>query len=112
MHLLGVGMKFVLNPGTPTQRTLLDVKDYDFHYQRGYQLAKPVPVTRGDTIGITCTYDPTLEQELPLLRKVPAHFVTWGDGSTDEMCLGLILTTPPAAEPESKALAHAFPPTV
>jgi hypothetical protein len=108
MHLLGVGMKFVLNPGTPTQRTLLNVTDYDFHYQHGYDLAKPVPVGPGDTIGITCTYDPTLEQELPNLRRVPPHFVTWGDGSTDEMCLGLILMTPPTSESESVALAHAF----
>ncbi len=108
MHLLGVAMKFVLDPNTPAQKTLLDVTDYDFHYQRGYDLAKPVPVKPGDTIGITCTYDPTLEQELPVLRKVPPHFVTWGDGSTDEMCLGLILMTPPTSEPESTALAHAF----
>ena len=112
MHLLGVGMKFVLNPGTPTQKTLLDVTDYDFHYQRGYDLAKPVAVGPGDKIGITCTYDPSLEQELPILRRVPAHFVTWGDGSTDEMCLGLIQMTPPTGEPESTALAHAFSPSV
>jgi hypothetical protein len=112
MHLLGVGMTFVLNPGTPSQRTLLDVKDYDFHYQRGYDLAKPVPVGPGDTIGITCTYDPARELQLPILRRVSPHFVTWGDGSTDEMCLGLILMTPPTGEPESVALAHAFPPSV
>ena len=112
MHLLGVGMKFVLNPGTPTQKTLLNVTNYDFHYQRGYDLSKPVPVSRGDTIGITCTYDPTEQQELPILRKVPPHFVTWGDGSTDEMCLGLIFMTPPTNESESTALAHAFPSSV
>ena len=34
-----------------------------------------------------------LAQELPLLRKVPPHFVTWGDGSSDEMCLGIMLTS-------------------
>jgi hypothetical protein len=112
MHLLGVGMTFVLNPGTATQQTLLDVKDYDFHYQRGYDLAKPVAVSPGDTIGVTCTYDPSREQELPILRKVPPHFVTWGDGSTDEMCLGLIFMTPPTGESESTALAHAFPASV
>jgi hypothetical protein len=112
MHLLGVGMKFVLNPGTATQQTLLDVKDYDFHYQRGYDLAKPVPVGPGDAIGITCTYDPARELQLPILRRVPPHFVTWGDGSTDEMCLGLILMTPPASESESVALAQAFPPSI
>jgi hypothetical protein len=112
MHLLGVGMKFVLNPGTPGARTLLDVTDYDFHYQRGYDLAKAVPVGPGDTVGITCTYNPSLEQELPILRRVPAHFVTWGDGSTDEMCLGLVFMTPPTSEPEATALAHAFPSSV
>lgn len=112
MHLLGVGMTFVLNPGTATQRTLLDVKDYDFHYQRGYDLAKPVPVGPGDTIGVTCTYDPARELQLPILRRVPPHFVTWGDGSTDEMCLGLIFMTPPTGESESVALAHAFPSSV
>ena len=112
MHLLGVSMKFVLDPGTPKQQTLLDVKDYDFHYQRGYILAKPVAVTRADSLQITCTYNPQLELETPLLRSVPPHFVTWGDGSTDEMCLGLVETTPPNTEPESVALAKAFPPTV
>ena len=25
----------------------------------------------------------------PALRKAPSHFVTWGDGSSDEMCIGL-----------------------
>ena len=112
MHLLGVGMKFVLNPGKPTQQTLLNVTDYDFHYQRGYVLPKPIVITPGDTIGITCTYNPQLQQELPVLRKVPAHFVTWGDGSTDEMCLGLIFTTPPNSVSEAVALAHAFSPSV
>ena len=112
MHLLGVGMKFVLNPGTPTQQTLLNVTNYDFHYQHGYVLPKPVPVTPGDTIGITCTYNPQLQEELPVLRKVPPHFVTWGDGSTDEMCLGLIFTTPSNSVPESTALATAFSPSV
>ncbi len=38
---------------------------------------------------MTCTYDQTLAQELPILRKASPHFVTWGDGSTDEMCIGL-----------------------
>ena len=112
MHLLGVGMKFVLNPGTPTQKTLLNVTNYDFHYQHGYVLSQPVPITPGDKIGITCTYNPQLQQELPILRKVPSHFVTWGDGSTDEMCLGLVFTTPPTSEAESVALSHAFSPSV
>lgn len=93
MHLLGRTFKMVLNPGTPEAKTILDVPDYNFHYQRAYNLATPVAVKPGDTVQVTCSYDPTLAQQLPILRKVPPHFVTWGDGSSDEMCLGLMWTS-------------------
>lgn len=89
MHLLGQSFKLVLNPGTAQAQTVLDVPDYNFHYQKAYNLAKPVRVTAGEPLQVTCTYDPTLAQELPILRKAPSHYVTWGDGSSDEMCLGL-----------------------
>jgi Copper type II ascorbate-dependent monooxygenase, C-terminal domain len=90
MHLLGRGMKIVLDPGTPKAQTLLNVTNYNFDYQRSYTLKTPVATGPGDTIGVTCTYDPTLRQELPQLRKLPPRFVTWGDGSSDEMCLALV----------------------
>jgi len=93
MHLLGVGFTMVLNPGTPEAKTILSVPHYDFHHQLSYNLATPIPVTAGEPVQITCTYDPTLSQELPILRKVPPHFVTWGNGSTDEMCVGVSWTS-------------------
>ncbi len=93
MHLLGTAFKMVLDPGTPQARTVLDVPNYDFHDQRSYNLTDPVRVTAGEPVRITCTYDPTLEAELPILRKAAPHFVTWGDGSTDEMCIGLAWTS-------------------
>jgi hypothetical protein len=99
MHLTGRTLQITLNPGTPTQKTLLDVPNYNFDYQRGYTLQTPVPVVPGDRIQVTCTYDPALRQELPALRNLPARFVTWGDGSSDEMCLGLVMTVPPANSP-------------
>ncbi len=89
MHLLGMALTMVLNPGTSEAKTVLDVSDYNFHYQRSYNLATPVPVTAGEPVQVTCAYNPKLAQQLPILRKAPAHFVTWGDGSTDEMCIGL-----------------------
>jgi hypothetical protein len=92
MHLLGHGMKIVLNPGSADPKTLLNVTNYNFDYQRSYTLKKPVLTHAGDTLGITCTYTPTLRQELPQLRKLPPRFITWGDGSSDEMCLALIQT--------------------
>ncbi len=90
MHLTGRAMQVVLDPGTPNARTLLDVTNYNFDYQKTYAIAHPVMTKPGDTIGVTCTYDPTLAQELPQLRKLPPHFTVWGDGSSDEMCLAII----------------------
>jgi len=89
MHLLGTAFTMVLDPGTSEAKTVLDVPNYNFHDQRSYNLSTPVHVTAGEPVEVSCTYDPTLAQELPVLRKAPPHFVTWGDGSTDEMCIGL-----------------------
>ena len=93
MHLLGTGFTMVLNPGTPQAVTVLDVGHYNFHNQKAYTPVSPIPVHAGDTIRITCTYDAKLAQELPTLRRVQPHFVTWGDGSSDEMCIGLAWTS-------------------
>jgi hypothetical protein len=94
MHLLGRSMTMTVDPGTPQAKTVLDVPNYDFNYQTSYDLKHWVKVQPGDTVQLTCTYDPKLASELPALRKAPAHFVTWGDGSSDEMCLGLLQTVP------------------
>ena len=93
MHLLGRSFSMVINPGTPQARTVLSVPNYNFDYQKAYNLSTPIPVKAGDKLQITCTYDPTLAQKLPILRKAPSHFVTWGDGSSDEMCLGGVWTS-------------------
>ncbi len=90
MHLTGRGMQVVLNPGKPDAQTLLNVTNYNFDYQKTYTLAHPIVTQPGDTIGVTCTYDPTLAEELPQLRKLPPHFTVWGDGSSDEMCLAIV----------------------
>jgi hypothetical protein len=110
MHLLGRAMQIVLDPGTPQAKTLLNVTNYNFDYQRSYALKVPVAIKPTDSIGVTCTYDPKLAQELPALRKVPPHFVTWGDGSSDEMCLALVQTVPPTSVSEAAARAAAFAP--
>ena len=89
MHLLGRSFTLVLDPGTPQAETVLSVPDYNFHYQKAYNLSTPIAVHAGEQLQVNCTYDPTLAQELPALRSSPSHFVTWGDGSSDEMCIGL-----------------------
>jgi hypothetical protein len=90
MHLLGVSMVVTLYPFGGTPRVLVNDSTYNFHLQTSFPLSKPVFVTPKDHIHVTCTFDPTLRQKLPYLRSLPARFIVWGDGSSDEMCLSIL----------------------
>jgi hypothetical protein len=91
MHLLGRSIKVELNPGTSRARTLLDVRNYNFDDQSARPLSRPVTVKPGDTYRVTCTHDASLRARLPELAKLPPRYVVWGDGSSDEMCLGIVV---------------------
>jgi hypothetical protein len=92
MHLTGVKFSLTLNPGTSRQKVLLNVKDFNFDFQRGYDMKPWVQITPGEKIKVSCTYNPMIHDVNPQLRQSPRRFVVWGDGSSDEMCLGLVYT--------------------
>jgi hypothetical protein len=94
MHLLGRSIKIELNPGTPGAKTLLDIPTYNFDDQALHPLAAPLAVKPGDTLRVTCTHDAGLRKLLPQLRTLPPRYVVWGDGTSDEMCLGLVIWSP------------------
>lgn len=93
MHLLGRAITIELNPGTPGARTLLDVPRYNFDDQAIHALSEPVALKAGDTLRVTCTHDAALRGQLPQLRGTAPRYVVWGDGTSDEMCLGLVIMT-------------------
>ena len=93
MHLLGRSLSLILNPGKPSEKVILDMKNYNFDDQSGVVLKTPVMVKAGDTIRVTCTFDPTIRQKLPELKNLLPRYITWGEGSSDEMCLGVISAT-------------------
>jgi len=90
MHLLGRSLQLILNPGTPGEKILLDRPNYNFDDQSPTVLKDPVQLKVGDKVRVICTFDPTLRQVLPELKNLPARYVTWGEGSSDEMCLGVL----------------------
>ncbi|BCB76512.1 hypothetical protein GCM10022251_23020 [Phytohabitans flavus] len=96
MHMLGRSIKVEINPDTPQARTVLDVPRYNFDNQALVTLPKPVTVHREDTVRVTCTHDATLRQQLPQLRTLPSRYVVWGEGTSDEMCLGIMIFAPEA----------------
>jgi hypothetical protein len=89
MHLLGRSIRVELDG-----RTLLDVPAYNFDEQAVVPLPEPVAVEAGDTVRVTCTHDVTLRQRLPELKDLPPRYVVWGEGTSDEMCLGLLVWSP------------------
>ena len=93
MHLLGKSIKLELNPGTPRAKTLLDVPAYNFDDQGARPLPAPVKVKPGDVMRVTCTWDATLRSKLPELKPLQPRYVVWGEGTSDEMCLGVVIWT-------------------
>jgi hypothetical protein len=93
MHLLGRSIKVELNPGTPQAKVLIDVPNYNFDDQGARPLATPVTVKAGDTYRVTCTHDATLRERLPQLKPLKPRYVVWGEGTSDEMCLGIVIWT-------------------
>jgi len=94
MHLLGSSLRIDLNPGTPRARTLLDIAHWDFDNQASV----PIAATRirpGDSIRVSCTHDQAWRDRIPGLRGLPERYVVWGEGTADEMCLGLLSVTRP-----------------
>jgi hypothetical protein len=93
MHLLGASIKVELNPGTPRARVLLDIPRWDFHWQNAYTLVKPVTAGAGDVIRVTCRHD--VHKRMHGGHGIPnaPRYVLWGEGSTDEMCLGILQVT-------------------
>ncbi len=93
MHLLGRSIKVEVNPGTPRARTLLDIPVWNFDDQ-GSRAIKPAALKPLDTIKVTCRHDQRLRAQ-PSFQGQPDKYVLWGEGTTDEMCLGILLVTRP-----------------
>ena len=93
MHLLGRSIRVELNPGTPRAKVLLEIPRWDFHWQASYALAAPVRVQTGDTLRVTCRHDASLRRNLTPAAARKPRYTLWGEGTTDEMCLGIVQVT-------------------
>ncbi len=89
-HLLGTRGRLEINRADGSKECLLDVPRWDFHWQRNYRFSKMKPFKPGDLLGITCHWDNSAENQ-PVFDGVKreARDVNWGEGTADEMCLGI-----------------------
>jgi copper type II ascorbate-dependent monooxygenase-like protein len=86
MHTRGFDIRIELNG-----QMLLHIPRWNFHWQDAYYLAKPVDANVGDTIRVSCKFDNSaVKQPLVNGKLLKPRYVLWGEGTTDEMCLGLL----------------------
>ena len=85
MHLRGkVGRQAIERAGGDVE-CLLDIGDYDFNWQTRYRFSEPKILYPGDDLALQCTFHNTDgDSEL-----------NWGEGTEDEMCLGVYFITTP-----------------
>ena len=90
MHVRGVDIRVELNPG-PRGTTLLHIPAWNFHWQDFYTLQKPIQARAGSIVRVTCRYDNSQAKQ-PVIggQRLLPRYVLWGEGTTDEMCLGVL----------------------
>lgn len=90
MHQLGASGRLSLGGN----QCLLNIPKWDFNWQLIFHLSQPVKLGMSDSVGITCSWNNSAANQ-PIVdgkKRTPAD-VYWGDGTYDEMCLGIVYMT-------------------
>ncbi len=82
-HYICREMKMVAKLPDGTERTLLQIDDWDLDWQGQYTFQKPVDLPQGTILKTTLVYDNS--DNNPQNPFYPPRRVTWGEQSTDEM---------------------------
>ena len=96
MHRLGKRGQIALVRASGRREVLLSISRWDFNWQRDYRFAAPVRFQNGDRLSIRCEHDNSrAHQPLRNGRRPAPRTVTWGEDSSDEMCIGFIYVSEP-----------------
>jgi hypothetical protein len=87
MHLRGKAMTISVTYPDGRKETLLNVPDYNFHWQITYRAAKPIFIPSGTRLEITAHFDNSRNNPL---NPDPMKPVRWGSASETEMMDGWI----------------------
>lgn len=91
MHTLGTAGSVAVVRDGGAEDCLLRIDDWDFSWQGGYTLREPLRVSPDDALRISCTWDNGAANQ-PVIdgQVLEPRDVQWGEGTTDEMCLGVM----------------------
>ena len=96
MHQLGTRATLEVVRQNGDRACLLQIDDWNFHWQGSYGLRTPVRFNAGDQLRVECHWDNSPENQ-PYINgeQQPPQDVQWGEGTRDEMCVGGIYLVPP-----------------
>jgi hypothetical protein len=83
MHYLGENWEVYLTHKDGTVENLISIPDWDFYWQGGYYFKKFIIAEKGSTIHALAKYNNSSSN--PNNPSNPPKFVTWGEGTEDEM---------------------------
>ena len=104
-HYLAAQMDATATLPDGTERRLLRIRHWDFHWQQDYRYVTPVALPRGTTVRMRYTYDNSGAN--PHNPHRPPRAVTYGAGSHDEMG-DLWLQVLPRTADDAVILSRAF----
>ncbi len=88
MHWLGKDFTFTaVLPDGKTRMPLIKIDHWNFNWQGTYAFKEPIRVPKGSWFEVEAHYDNS--DANPANRSKPAKLVRWGDGTGDEMCIGI-----------------------
>lgn len=94
MHYLGESGYLSVDRQVGGEQCLLDIPEWDFDWQGFYAFQEPERLDPGDRLYMECRWDNTAANQ-PVVdgEKLEPRDVVWGEGTTDEMCLGGLYIT-------------------
>ena len=88
MHLLGKTMKVTATLPSGATQCLIEIDDWDFHWQGTYNYVEPVALPALTFLSLTATFDNSSSN--PRNPNNPPQPVGWGEATTDEMCIAFL----------------------
>jgi len=91
MHLLGRRMHVTATTPKGGSQCLVDINDWDFNWQGMYLYRNPVPLPAGTRLQLESFYDNSADNFRN--PNSPPKAVSWGEQTTDEMCIAFLGVT-------------------
>jgi hypothetical protein len=102
MHLLGREMKVTATLPSGEVRPMVWIKDWDFNWQGAYIFKEPMELPKGTRFDVEAFYDNSKDN--PRNPTNPPKTVSWGEATTDEMCIAFIGYMTPHASDRMKLM--------